>query len=353
MALAILAHTAPTSAQLIGGTEIRADCSVVSQGDITDSAIQVVCGMPNDQVVEIVGLAASPAAGDRAALLARLDALLPATSQLRIEAVARFFAILGEQPVESTQLADRFAAIAENHRRPLDEVGTLRVAELDVQAKRNQAQAALDLGDHDQARALLDEARAIVRQKRETLARILADQQREEAALVAEQAAIERARLRYRDAAALYREAADLLPEADVEDRWHNLVWAGIALDDQGNEFGDNAALTEAIATYESALGLAPRDTRPDDWATTQNNLGAAFQSLGERQRDAATLERAVVAFELALEELTRERVPLGWAMTQHNLAKAFQILEQIDADRNLFPIPILIQGVIHTSRLC
>ena len=56
----------------------------------------------------------------------------------------------------------------------------------------------------------------------------------------------------------------------------------------------------------------------PLDWATTQNNLGAALWELGRRERGRERLEEAVSAYRLALEELTRERVPLDWAKSSY-----------------------------------
>ncbi|QLH41081.1 MAG: tetratricopeptide repeat protein [Defluviicoccus sp.] len=47
------------------------------------------------------------------------------------------------------------------------------------------------------------------------------------------------------------------------------------------------------------------------DWAATQNNLGIALATLGERESDTARLEDAVAAYRAALREFTRERVPL------------------------------------------
>ena len=58
-------------------------------------------------------------------------------------------------------------------------------------------------------------------------------------------------------------------------------------------------------------------------WATTQNNLGTALSTLGERESGTARLEEAVAAYRDALKEWTRERVPLDWAMTQNNLETA------------------------------
>ncbi len=65
----------------------------------------------------------------------------------------------------------------------------------------------------------------------------------------------------------------------------------------------------------------------PLDWATTQNNLGNALQTLGERESGTARLEEAVEAYRAALQELTRERVPLHWATTQNNLGLALEAL--------------------------
>ncbi len=65
----------------------------------------------------------------------------------------------------------------------------------------------------------------------------------------------------------------------------------------------------------------------PLQWATTQNNLGNALQTLGERESGTARLEEAVVAYRAALEERTRERVPLDWAATQMNLGNALETL--------------------------
>jgi hypothetical protein len=47
----------------------------------------------------------------------------------------------------------------------------------------------------------------------------------------------------------------------------------------------------------------------PLDWATTQNNLGAALAVIGERESGTAHLTEAVAAFRAALEERARDRV--------------------------------------------
>src|SRR5262249_54277480 len=316
------------SAQLVGSRSVQATgCGVAAAGDVRDSTITTVCGMPPEQVVELVRLAASPQAGDRAELMVRVRAIIPASSQLRVEAIAKFFQLLGEVPVEESQLADRFAQIAEQHRRLQEDVKSLRVNDPEVQALRQQAAAALEIADHATAIARLAQARAVVTTKRETLARVLDDQKREEAALVFEQGRVELARLSYEQAALLFAEAAHLLPAGDIKTRWSYIMEKAGAEMTMGDERGSNPALMQAIVSYRSALPLASRMKRSLDWAETQNNLGSALSLLGERESGAAKLEEAVTGYREALKEHTRERVPLRWAVTQNNLGNALSRL--------------------------
>ena len=146
------------------------------------------------------------------------------------------------------------------------------------------------------------------------------------AALLAERGRVSRLQLRYREAAGFYAKAA----AAAAFDSRLALLYAIESADSlyaQGDEFGDNTALGEAIAAYESALSLAPRERVPLDWATTQNNLGNALETLGKRESGTATLQKSVAAYGEALKERARERVPLDWAMTQNNLGNALMRL--------------------------
>jgi tetratricopeptide (TPR) repeat protein len=104
-----------------------------------------------------------------------------------------------------------------------------------------------------------------------------------------------------------------------------------IALTLDGEQSGKNEPLAESIELYRKVLDEYPRARVPLDWAMTQNNLGNALSSLGERESGTARLEEAVAAYRLgeresgtarleeavaayraALEELTRERAPIG-----------------------------------------
>ncbi len=246
-----------------------------------------------------------------------------------------------------------------------------------LSALRDQAKAVHVAGRLDEAEKLLAE---IVRAESDALKR-LEDHERkilEEIRLrkrgIAEtkaaQASVAHARLNYRGAAALYGEAAYLVESFDFEGRRTLLLAQAAELYAQGEEFGDNAALSEAIALYRQCLDLAPRERVPLDWAMTQNesrpcafearragerdgaarrgrrrlsrslagiypraraarlgndhnNLGRALFDLGERESGTARLEEAVAAYRERFKEKTRAGVPLQWAMTQINLGTA------------------------------
>ena len=305
----------PAAAQLVGD-RVEANCSSVARGNVENSTVTVICGMPHDQVVELVRLAASASAGDRAALMVQLRAIAPANSRFPVEAVARFLEILREQPVDDAKLADRFTQIAQEHVRLLQEIRALQVADPNVQALREAAVAALQgAPDHTLARAKLEEARDLVRAKRRTAAKVLADQQREEAALVREQAKVESARLRFAEAAQLYEQAAQLLPAEDRDQRGADWSAAGISWTDQDRDFGNNSALGRAIEAHRAALEERTRARVPLQWATTQNALGIALAVLGERESGTARLEEAVAAWELCL-TVVESAWPQDWVQS-------------------------------------
>jgi tetratricopeptide (TPR) repeat protein len=82
--------------------------------------------------------------------------------------------------------------------------------------------------------------------------------------------------------------------------------------------------LEQAIGHLEQALEVYRRETFPEQWATIHSNLGLAYEkrTLGER---AENLEKAIGHFELALEVRTREAFSEGWAETQKNLASVYR----------------------------
>jgi tetratricopeptide (TPR) repeat protein len=97
-----------------------------------------------------------------------------------------------------------------------------------------------------------------------------------------------------------------------------------------------NRRLEEAVAEYRAALEEGTRERAPLQWASTQNNLGAALQALGTRESGTARLEEAVGVYRAALEkfaaakleEFTAEAASHWHEIVQGNLA-CLALLEQ------------------------
>src|SRR5262249_10974945 len=213
-----------------------------------------------------------------------------------------------EIPKFLERFANEFPAIQEQLRRITND-------DPEVVTVRKRAADLLDAGDLDGAKALLAKARARISELRQ-------ERSHEEAALLGDEARIDRLQLNYRTAAAKFAEAA-ALPTFDAEAAFGYLVEQGNALHSQGEEFGDNPALVEAIALWHRAAKARSRTVSPLHSALTQNQLGNALATLGEREGGTAKLEQGVTAYREALKEWTRERVPLDWATTQNNLGNA------------------------------
>ena len=81
--------------------------------------------------------------------------------------------------------------------------------------------------------------------------------------------------------------------------------------------------LEMAIACYTAALSLYTREAFPEDWAMTQNNLAIAYTNR-IRGEKAENIEHAIASYTAALEVRTREAFPGDWAQTQNNLAIAY-----------------------------
>lgn len=99
----------------------------------------------------------------------------------------------------------------------------------------------------------------------------------------------------------------------------------------------DNQALNTAVQLLKSSvLSLAPRDQRPLDWASTQDQLGRVFGILGQCHLGTRYLQEAIVAFEAPLDERDRDHHPLAWAANQNHLGNALGILAQHQGDTEM-----------------
>jgi tetratricopeptide (TPR) repeat protein len=227
---------------------------------------------------------------------------------------------LGDKGVRYKDIPTRLEAAADELVRFRAENDLLKQGPPEIAALAGEAQALIDEGEFDGARAALHRGRDAARKLRD-------ESSRYEAHLLVQEARVDHLQLAYRSAAEKYAEAASLVASFDAEShrKWR-FAQANECLA-HGTQFGDSAALAKAIALYRQYLSLFPRDRVPLDWAATQNNLANALETLGRREGGTQRLEEAVSAYRAALEEYTRDRVPLDWAMTQINLGDALQRL--------------------------
>ncbi|NES66872.1 MAG: tetratricopeptide repeat protein, partial [Okeania sp. SIO2D1] len=98
--------------------------------------------------------------------------------------------------------------------------------------------------------------------------------------------------------------------ETDTAEYMANIIWNFSArLDDF--PLGNKANNMEiVIAGYEAVLKVFTRESNPEDWAGTQNNLAAAYSNR-IRGNKAENLENAIAAYHLALSVRTKQDFPM------------------------------------------
>ncbi|MEM7056255.1 MAG: tetratricopeptide repeat protein [Pseudomonadota bacterium] len=121
--------------------------------------------------------------------------------------------------------------------------------------------------------------------------------------------------------------AANPPPGLSPFDLWQLDHSYGLAKYCIGLQAGRSKDLQISIDAFQSSLTNIARDTHPDAWSRTYNNLGSALLTLGGRETGTERLEQAITAYTEALKERTRERVPLAWAKTQTNMGIALRTL--------------------------
>jgi tetratricopeptide (TPR) repeat protein len=289
---------------------VSADHGSVAAGrDITGS---VTIGLDEKRVGQEVRKTQRPLRDE----LERLAAQVARDKGVEVAPLRAVLVKLGEKGVPEEDIPKRLDSAADELIKLRAENEQLRRGPPALAAIAEEVQALIDKGEFGDARRDLTRGREASRALR-------IDASRYEAAFMAQEARVDDLQLAYPAAATKYAGAAGLVAPFDTAQQWRFLLDQAGELRKQGDEFGDNGALIEAIDITRRCLALAPRSERPLDWAVTQNNLGLALFCLGERESGTARLEEAIAAYRDALHELTRARVPLEWAGPQTNLGTA------------------------------
>jgi tetratricopeptide (TPR) repeat protein len=311
LALAFTGPPAPAEQRpMVDATE----GSVGIGGNVTNSTFNI--GVSPDKVEELVQLRTKDLS-DLTDSQRETNAQLKQTLGLTQGQISHALKIVGEANIPPEQLGAKLDEIAEKFKDLQLAAAAQPGDDAKVTALKAEAQKAIQDGQLGKADEILT---AIEKAQTETLDRLALNA----AQTTAQRGDVALGRLRYVDAAQRFAEAAAKLPPENRDERWKYLNAEANALLKQGFEFGDKAATLSAIERYRALVELRPRNAFPDDWAMTQNNLGAALRVLGQSwESGTSSLEEAVSAYRSALLENTRERVPLKWAMTQNDLGFA------------------------------
>jgi tetratricopeptide (TPR) repeat protein len=282
--------------------QVKSDTgSIAIGGSVTASTITI--GISQQKVDELVRDAKRPleelTAQQRDNIVLLKDKL-----DLNIRQVQAALTILGENDIPPERLATKLVEIALRFRdfqataaRPADDP---KIAALNTNVGK-----AVESGQIVEADALLANVEMEQRRRLERLAVDAAETS-------ARRGDLALARLRYGEAARYFANAAALFPSngGDGDKRISYLQKEAGALYQQGDELGDNDALFSAIERYQRLVRLTPRERMPQQWASTQNDLGNVLLSLGQRESGVTRLEQAITAYFDALKEWTEDRAP-------------------------------------------
>jgi tetratricopeptide (TPR) repeat protein len=265
----------------------------------------------------------------------KLDEILKRLSEKQsvpLDTLRAILASMGEaaDSLNAGEIEKKLSAKASELRELTDRLNRLSNADPVVTRLRAEASTALRSGSFERADQLLADAEARDLSGLEDIEALARQKRLSAADSRAQRAAAALLRINsdaYRQAAVHYCEASRIASAADVLKAREYLRSQANALVRLGDEFGDNAALREAIELLKAMPAAGDRSRDPLDWAAAQMNLGTALGRLGERESGTARLEEAVAAFRAALEEQTRKRVPLAWAQTQMNLGNTLKRL--------------------------
>ena len=226
---------------------------------------------------------------------------------------------LGEHDVPEAEIPDRLIALADK----LNELreGLRSSASDDLRPMKAKALKLLDEGDFLGAYAALDHGRLVAHSRR-------ADASRHEAEFLADQARILELQISNLAAAEKYGQAASLVAD-DVHLAFRYLTKQANAMQNEGEEFGNNDALRSSILVWRSAKGLSPFERDPDNHRKAHNNLGGAIYSLATREPTNENLLEVVAMNREVLARDTRESAPKYWAAAQANLGSALQVIGQ------------------------
>lgn len=187
-----------------------------------------------------------------------------------------------------------------------------------IEEVRQQASQQIALGQFSLASETLESGRLSARELAESGRKL-------EVTFLEDQAKLDLLQFSYRAAADKLGEAAKIMSH-DKKASFDLLTRQATALQDLGELFGDDQALTESIHQWKAASSLASFDELPTENRKALNNLASALDALGERQTtndlldQAVTIQRELLAREMIVHEslfLATAQANLGSTLTK------------------------------------
>ena len=248
-------------------------------------------------------------------------------------ALNQFLNDLGRKKIPPEALDHELRDIANNYLDLKTKMATLSSEGPEVTALIQQARQAVEAVNFPLAERLFNEASQRDEQAAQHLQQVATARLTSAAAAQAANGDLQRVQLNFVNAQAYYRKALELLPPSDREHRGPYLVLLGMSLQEAGirTKGADiQKFLGESAAAYREALTVYTKDQLPQDWAATQNNLGATLRDQGPRTWGEAGKGQAITTYELALEVRTRDTLSVQWEQTMSNLKIAKNALEEM-----------------------
>lgn len=282
--------------------------------------------------------------GERRQLLLTI-ADLPSLERQQVESIAKkgdvpmsaLYGVLRALGVENipkdpAELEKLLKAQAETLKKMIAERDALNVDDPEIKKMTEAANRAIEQGAIVVARQFLDEAVKRIEEISgavDAAEEAVKNKRLADAAIYARRAEAASLAFDHPAAAKDYAKAFSLVEKWDDKLKWNYKNLEAEALNAQGYQKGENAALEKSIATYEQLLTFIPNGEKNAEWAITRNNMGVAYLNLGERASDNKQLEHAAQIFRDSLTVLTRDTDPVNWSASQNNLGNALLALGQ------------------------
>ena len=248
-------------------------------------------------------------------------------------ALNQFLNDLGRKKIPPEALDHELRDIANNYLDLKTKMATLSSEGPEVTALIQQARQAVEAVNFPLAERLFNEASQRDEQAAQHLQQVATARLTSAAAAQAANGDLQLVQLNFVKAQAYYRKAMQLLPSSDREHRGQYLISLGNSLREAGirTKGADiQKFLGESAAAYREALTVYTKDQLPQDWAATQNNLGATLRDQGPRTWGEAGKGQAITTYELALEVRTRDTLSVQWEQTMSNLKIAKNAREEM-----------------------